>query len=136
MNFNAISKMCRLCVITKHWHGAFHKQARFYAKQQLELIHRDLCGPISPPTPRGERSFFFGGRRDSFHVRSGSKDPSYGGRPILEEIEGLDDGQRWRVAIKLHCPLCRGIAHHFSKPYGSQQNGVVESRIKTVTTTT
>lgn len=27
------------------------------AKERLELVHSDFCGPISPPTPAGNRYF-------------------------------------------------------------------------------
>lgn len=75
VNFGAIEKMSRLemarglpridhveqfcdtCVLTKHRHGAFPKQSRYRADNPLELVHGDLCGPITPSTPGG-RHFF------------------------------------------------------------------------------
>ncbi|WVZ63125.1 hypothetical protein U9M48_012784 [Paspalum notatum var. saurae] len=42
-------------VLAKHRHGAFPKQAKYCA--ELQLVHGDLCGPITPPTPSGRRFF-------------------------------------------------------------------------------
>ena len=35
----------------------FPQVAKFRATARLELIHADLCGPISPATPGGKRYF-------------------------------------------------------------------------------
>jgi hypothetical protein len=32
-------------------------KAEYQAKRHLELVHDDLCGPISPATPRGNKYF-------------------------------------------------------------------------------
>lgn len=37
---------------------SFPAKSEFVAKARLELIHADLCGPISPPTPAGNRYVF------------------------------------------------------------------------------
>ena len=33
------------------------QQARYRAKDRLELVHGDLCGPITPATPSGKKYF-------------------------------------------------------------------------------
>lgn len=43
--------------MSKQTRMAFPSQTSFNAKTTLELIHMDLCGPISPPTPAGNRYF-------------------------------------------------------------------------------
>lgn len=35
----------------------FHTTCQVRAKSQLELVHGDLCGPITPATPSGKRYF-------------------------------------------------------------------------------
>jgi transposase InsO family protein len=35
----------------------FPQQSSFRAKEQLELVHRDMCGPVTPATPEGRRYF-------------------------------------------------------------------------------
>jgi hypothetical protein len=52
-----VEQFCDTCVLTKqHWFP-FPCQVSFHAKEKLELVHGDLCGPVTPATPRG-RHFF------------------------------------------------------------------------------
>lgn len=43
--------------MSKHARHPFPSQTDFKAKERLELIHGDICGPISPPTPAGNKYF-------------------------------------------------------------------------------
>ena len=47
---NAPSKVCRSCISGKHHRTSFPKLSTFRAAEPLELIHADLCGPITPTT--------------------------------------------------------------------------------------
>lgn len=51
-------KTCEGCLISKQATKAFPNQTTYHAKEPLELIHGDICGPISPSTPVGKRYFF------------------------------------------------------------------------------
>lgn len=51
-------KTCEGCLMSKQARKAFPNQTIFHANEPLELIHGDICGPISPPTPAGNRYFF------------------------------------------------------------------------------
>lgn len=48
--------LCSGCLMTKQPRKSF-SSSTFAAKHVLELIHGDLCGPISPPTPAGNKYF-------------------------------------------------------------------------------
>ncbi|KAL8116816.1 hypothetical protein AgCh_023110 [Apium graveolens] len=48
---------CSGCLMTKQARKPFPRQSDFKAAKKLELIHGDLCGPISPPTTAGNRYF-------------------------------------------------------------------------------
>jgi hypothetical protein len=52
-----VEKLCDCCVATKQRRTPFPTAAKYRAADQLELVHGDLCGPISPPTPGGRRHF-------------------------------------------------------------------------------
>jgi transposase InsO family protein len=43
--------------VTKHKRQPFPRQASYRALKQLELVHRDLCGPVTSVTPGGRRYF-------------------------------------------------------------------------------
>lgn len=45
------NQLCEACVVTKRTWKSYPNQAKFKVKERLKLIHRDFCGPISPPTP-------------------------------------------------------------------------------------
>ena len=50
-------KFCEECVLSKHARNSFQKKAKFWAKQSLELIHTNICGPITLESFSGKRYF-------------------------------------------------------------------------------
>jgi hypothetical protein len=44
-------------VVTKDKRRPFPRQVAYRAKKQLELVHGDLCGPVTPVTPGGRHYF-------------------------------------------------------------------------------
>jgi transposase InsO family protein len=52
-----MEQFCDVCVLMKQRQLPFPQQSSFRAKERLELVHRDLCGPVTPATP-GERRYF------------------------------------------------------------------------------
>jgi GAG-pre-integrase domain len=41
-------KLCEGCVLGKHPRNYFPKEVNYRAKKVLELVHTDICGPITP----------------------------------------------------------------------------------------
>jgi hypothetical protein len=52
-----VEQFCDVCVLTKQRRLPFPQQSNFRAKERLELVHGDLCGPMTPATPGGRRYF-------------------------------------------------------------------------------
>ena len=52
-----VEQVCEDCVLAKQKRTPFSHAAKFRAQEELELVHGDLCGPISPPTPAGNAYF-------------------------------------------------------------------------------
>jgi transposase InsO family protein len=52
-----VEQFCDVCVLTKQRRIPFPQQSSFRAKERLELVHGDLCGPVTPDTPGGRRYF-------------------------------------------------------------------------------
>ena len=50
-------KVCRSCVAGKHHRTSFPKKSLVRATEPLELIHIDICGPLTPTTLGGSRYF-------------------------------------------------------------------------------
>ena len=56
-NMDYEGKFCEECMLSKHARTSIQKKAEFWAKQPLELIHIDICGPITPESFSGKRYF-------------------------------------------------------------------------------
>jgi hypothetical protein len=57
LKINHIDKLCDACLAGKQRRAPFPQTAKFRVTEKLKLVHGDLCGPISPPTPGGKRYF-------------------------------------------------------------------------------
>jgi hypothetical protein len=55
--FTQVERVCDSCLVSKQHRAPFLAQAKRRAKSVLELIHGDLCGPITPATPSGNKYF-------------------------------------------------------------------------------
>jgi hypothetical protein len=52
-----VERVCDGCLIGKQRHTPFPAQAKRRAESVLELIGSDLCGPVTPATPSGNKYF-------------------------------------------------------------------------------
>ena len=52
-----VAQDCEDCVLAKQKRKPFPKAAKYRAQEELELVHGDLCGPITPHTPAGNAYF-------------------------------------------------------------------------------
>jgi hypothetical protein len=52
-----VEQLCDVCVLTKQRQLLFFQQLSFRAKERLELVHVDWCGPVTPATPGGRHYF-------------------------------------------------------------------------------
>jgi len=52
-----LDEVCESCVINKHHGASFAKKVNWKAKEPLELVHTNLCGPIKPMTTKHNRYF-------------------------------------------------------------------------------
>jgi hypothetical protein len=52
-----VEQFCNVCMLMKQRRLPFPQQPSFRAKERLELMHGDLCGPVTPATPGGRLYF-------------------------------------------------------------------------------
>jgi hypothetical protein len=52
-----LDQVCEDCTLAKQKWTPFSQATKYRAQEELELVHGDLCGPISPPTP-AENAYF------------------------------------------------------------------------------
>nr|GEU90544.1 zinc finger, CCHC-type [Tanacetum cinerariifolium] len=55
---NHAGQICDACLLGKLSRTPFPNQAKFRSKNPLDLVHGDLCGPISPTTHSGKKLIF------------------------------------------------------------------------------
>lgn len=144
-----VEQVCDTYVTTKQRWRPFPAATEYRAQQQLELVHGDLCGPVSPATPGGNRYFLLlvdDATRFMWVVLLPSKDAA--GEAIKRvqaaaEVESgrklkvlrTDNGGQFTVAEFTSYCAQQGIKRHFSASHTPQQNGVVERRNQSVVAT-
>jgi hypothetical protein len=52
-----VGQLCEVCQAEKQQRTSFPVKAEYQAERCLELVHDNLCGPISPVMPRGNKYF-------------------------------------------------------------------------------
>jgi hypothetical protein len=52
-----VGQLCEACRADKQRRTSFPEKAEYRAERCLELVHGDLCSPISPATSRGNKYF-------------------------------------------------------------------------------
>ena len=53
-----VDRVCDGCLVGKQHCRPFPAQSTYRASDALELLHGDLCGPITPATHGGKKYFF------------------------------------------------------------------------------
>jgi hypothetical protein len=131
-----VEQFCDVCVLTKQRWLPFSQQSSFRAKERLELVHGDLCDPVTPATPGGRRYFLLLVDDLSHYmwvVVLGSKGEAAEaecGRKL--RVLRIDNGGEFTAAEFMSYCADEGVQRHYSAPYSPQQNGVVEQRNQTV----
>ncbi|GJS64118.1 retrovirus-related pol polyprotein from transposon TNT 1-94 [Tanacetum coccineum] len=127
------NQVCEGCLLGKHARSLFPKEATSRAKEPLQLIHTDLCGPITPPSD-GEEDLFVEMEKSKGNVTFGeeSKAPVKG-KTMVKKKKGLKiksrrsdrGGEFLSKEFNKYCED-NGICIFLTALYFPQQNGVVE----------
>jgi transposase InsO family protein len=141
-----VEQLCEACIAGKHRRAPFPAAAKFRASRPLELVHGDLCGPISPATPGGKRYFLLlvdDYSRFMWLVLLRTKDEAaaairrFKAQAEAESQQPLrvlrtDRGGEFTATDFAEWCADRGVKRHLTAPYSPQQNGVVERRNQTI----
>ena len=118
----------------------------YNAERALELVHIDLCGPITPTTPGGSKYFLLVVDDKSRYMWlevMRSKDEALKYFKKVHALAGNEHNLKMKAFrtdrggefnSELFVEYCNehGIKRHTNAPYSLQQNGVVERRNQTV----
>jgi transposase InsO family protein len=141
-------RMCDTCIITKQWCASFSTKAKFRANAILDLVHADLCGPITPTSPGGQCFFLLlvdDATRFMWIKLLTAKSDAAASIKVIKAAAKVEVGRPPHVLRtdnggeftgKELADFCttEGIQRHFSTPYTPKQNGVMEHRNQTVLT--
>lgn len=139
-------KFCEECVLGKQARTSFQKKAEYQAKHILELIHTDICGPITPESFSSKRYFisfiddfsrktwvyFLKEKSEAFEVFKKFKVmvEKATGRHI-KAVRSDRGGEYTSMAFMEYCEK-QGIRRFLTAPYSPQQNGVAERKNRTI----
>jgi hypothetical protein len=139
-----VEQVCEACIARKHRRAPFPQQASRRATKSLELLHG--CGPVSPPTPRGNQYFLLLVDDYSHYTwvsLIASKDQAASEikrmQPAAERKSGnllcalrtYRGGEFTAAQFKEYCDEL-SVFRELTAPYSPQQNGVVERRNQSV----
>ena len=135
---NCINDLCNACHLGKMHRNSFQSTNVTRAKEKLELVHTDLCGPMSIPSLSHNKYFllfidyltrmtwvyFLTSKSQTFNVfkRFRAMDESQSGCKIKPLIS--DNGKEYTSnKFNMFCEDM-GIVHQLTVSYTPQQNGV------------
>jgi transposase InsO family protein len=141
-----VDQVCEACLTGKHRRTSFPHQAMRRATEPLELVHGDICGPISPVTPSENRYFLLlvdDYSRYMWVVLLPTKD---GAATAIKNVQAAAERKSGKKLRALHTDRrgkflvnhCKeylaelGVQRQLTAPYSPSQNGVVERRNQTV----
>ena len=140
------NKLCRDCVASKHHRMPFPKASSHQSGEPLELVHADICGPISPSTLGGSRYFLLiidDYTRLTWVALLQQKSDAFEGfkrfKTLAETKKGVHlkalrtdrGGEFTSTEFSNYCTN-HGIKRQLTAPYSPQQNRVAERKNRTV----
>lgn len=137
---------CEGCLMGKQTRKAFPGQTNFNSKQVLELVHGDICGPIEPTTPAGNKYFLLlvddYSRKMWIYLLKTKGEALEAFKKFKALVENKTEQKIKTFRTDRGGEFCSndfdvfceesGIERHRTAPYTPQQNGVVERRNRTV----
>ncbi|OMO99220.1 hypothetical protein CCACVL1_03887 [Corchorus capsularis] len=144
--FEQPSDVCEECVLSKQHRDAFPKGKAWRAQYVLELVHTDLCGPITPTSNGGKNYFitfiddysrktwvyFLQFKSEAFEMFKKFKQ-------LVEKESGkyikmLRSDRGGEFTSDEFVTFCEnaGIKRQMTAPHTPQQNGVCERKNRTI----
>jgi transposase InsO family protein len=135
-----VEQICEACLAGKHRRTPFPLQGIRRAAEPLELVHGDICGPITPATPSGNRYFLLlvddysrymwvvllptkdGAPAAIKHVQAAAEQKS--GKKLY--ALRTDRGGEFTVNHFNDYFTELGVQRQLTAPYSPPQNGVIE----------
>jgi transposase InsO family protein len=137
-----VEQLCDACLAGKQRRAPFPQKALRRSTEPLQLLHGDLCSPITPATPSGNRYFLLlvdDFSRYMWIALPPSKDAA---AAAIKRIQAAAERKTGKKLLALRTDrggefaaadfnnYCAhlGVRRELTAPYSPQQNGVVERR--------
>ena len=140
------AQLCEACLLGKHSRKSFPKHSISRATKPLQLIHADVCGPISPPS-LGKSSYFllfiddYTRKAWVYFLKNKSEafDCFKRFKAVIEKESGYEikslrtdrGGEFTSNEFKSLCEL-HGIRKFLTVAGSPQQNGVIKRKNRTI----
>ena len=139
-------QVCQSYLAAKQTRCSFPQVSRWRADEPLELLHIDLCGPITPVIARGSRYFILIVddctrwmsvsvlKTKDQAVQAFAKFRAEAENSLGQKVKCVRSDRGGEFLSNAFKEICEqgGIRRQFTAPYSPQQNGVVERRNRTV----
>jgi len=138
-----VEHVCDACLAGKHRRAPFPHRTQGCSSEVLQLLHGDLCGPITLPTPSGNRYFLLlvdDYSRYMWLALLPSKDAAIkriqaaAERKLGKLVRALRTDRGGEFLAKDFEQYCAelGLHRELTAPYSPQQNSIVERRNQSV----
>lgn len=143
---NYPKQFCEGCVLGKHTRKSFQKKAKYRAKEPLETVHTDICGPITPSSFSGRRYFmtfvddytrktwvyFLNEKSEALNAFKNFKAEVE--KTIGLKVKALRSDRGGEYTSDLFKRFCEEerIRRFMTAPYSPQQNGVAERKNRSI----
>ncbi|KAJ9535118.1 hypothetical protein OSB04_un001804 [Centaurea solstitialis] len=144
--FDHENQLCESCLVGKQTRKSFPTTTTYKAKRPLELVHGDLCGPITPAT-KGQNRYVFTliddfsrfmwiyllkEKSEAFtHFKKFKALAENEIGKSLKVFRSDRGGEFTSLEFNTFCDQ-NGVKRHLTAPYSPQQNGIVERRNRTL----
>ena len=145
-NIKEINQACEGCLLGKQHRQSFPSGKAWRAKELLELVHTDICGPMRTPSLSNNRYFIlfiddYTGMTWVYFLREKSevfkifkKYKNYVEKESGRSIKVLRSDRGKEYTSKEFDKFCEdeGVDHQLTVGYAPEQNGVSERKNRTV----
>ena len=144
--FETPARICQTCLVGKQSRDSFPKASTWRASQVLQLIHSDICGPITPMSNSNKRYlitfiddysrktwvYFLAEKSHAFDTFKNFKNRVE--KETNKFIKGLRTDRGGEYTSQQFNEFClkNGINRQLTSAYTPQQNGVAERKNRTI----
>ncbi|KAG7550979.1 GAG-pre-integrase domain [Arabidopsis thaliana x Arabidopsis arenosa] len=144
--FDAQTYTCSDCLVGKQPRNPIPKKSTWRAKEILELVHSDICGPINPVSTSGKRyilCFIDDCSRKAWVYFLKEKSEAFSHFKLFKSKVETETGKKIKCLrtdrggeytsheFENYCKE-QGIRRHLTTAYTPQQNGIAERKNRTV----